>query len=75
MLGVPSNCCCSFVTTSSPFVQGQDEYPATPDLVFGPVATVPTAKRPPPNIPNFPRLLAPALSAVPLYLLIGHLLR
>jgi len=74
MLGASGDGCCSFVTASGTSVQGQAETLTTPHLLLpGRPATLPAAERSPSGVS--PRLLAPAASAVPLYLLIGHLLR
>lgn len=76
MRGARGDSCCSFVTTSGTSAQGQAENLSAPDLPLLNVSAVqPAAERPPPSLPVSPHPPARDRGSVPIYLLIGRLLR
>ncbi len=75
MLGAPGDSCCSFAAASGISAQGQAENLTTPDLPLLDALPVQLAVERPPSLPVSPHLLARACSTVPIYLLIGRLLR
>lgn len=76
MLHASGDGCCSWGTTSGASVQGQSESLTVPALHLLGLLPIPAApERPPSKLPAPPRLPARVRCTVPVYLLVGRLLR